>query len=521
MKFPLLTRAIIVIVILLSFVAFHYSSPPDYKGREYLRFPTPLKPTTPYDVNLTLENKLVKENKIDEAQRLFDILAWQMFISLNWPRSSKGEPMPSIAGKGSVSWENWKESFEIFKEDGSEPEPWGVKEARPAHLKNAPSRSKVLFRASKPQAFHERHLPNDTADEIDQAFTAPIWDQNGNIVRYEIRLNKVATDYIISNELYNLDGQIAFSKASKTVTFPKSTRTQQGAMEIKAAWKIIDPARDIAERFFTRDVAVANEDGSFSKAKVGLVGMHIATRSESSPQWIWATFEHVDNLETNPLERHGSKTIHPSFNDPSCATCPINVFPDTTSRPVKNQVQRVLPIPPATAALNKEVQNLLKAEGSVWQYYQLIGSQWPTDPNAAPYSPTGNGTAASTTPIYTLPQSVENKSGGKPVPVYLTNMVMETYFQGGTVGGPEPQYNKFLGNEPAYFQMQGFPGSVDTKNTQKLIFGTESCMGCHYSSAIAVSDTISKINGKRGAVFGEPGTANFEWLLQLKANFKR
>ena len=58
----------------------------------------------------------------------------------------------------------------------------------------------------------------------------------------------------------------------------------------------------------------------------------------------------------------------------------------------------------------------------------------------------------------------------------------------------------------------------DTVINNTRIFGTESCMGCHYSASIAVS-SVDK-NGTRKAQFGAPGNADFSWLLQLKAHFK-
>ncbi|MEI6947542.1 hypothetical protein V9K67_10140 [Paraflavisolibacter sp. H34] len=494
-----------------------HSAEEGYPGKAYLEFPRKLSAETPYDVDLALDRRLVKENNIDEAQRLFDILSWQQFISLNWPRDAQGQPQSSITGTGDRLWEHWKESFEIFLPDGSTPKPWGAPEALPPGFSAVPAGAKILYRASKMAAFHDRSRnPDDIADEMNQAFTAPIWDQNGNMVRYEVRLNKVVTDYLVSNELYNLDGQIAFSKAGKQVSFPIASRNQEGIMEVKVAWKVLDPVKDIAERYYAKDAYVANPNGSFSKVKVGMIGMHISSRTESSPQWVWATFEHVDNLETNPLKTVNGKKLRPSFYDPNCPTCPVNTFPDTPAQVLKNQIQRVLPIPAATRELNRQVQALLAEQGSFWQYYQLIGTQWSTDPSSAPYISSNTDTS-----VYTLPQAVTNKSGGKPVPAYLTNMIMETYFQGGTT---PPNFNIYLGNEPAYFQIQGFPQTVDTANTLKQIFGTESCVGCHFSSSIAVRDSLvlDKATGKktRTAIFGNPGAGNFEWLMQLKAHFK-
>ncbi len=479
---------------------------------EYLNFPTKLSSSTPYDVDIALENKLLKEGKFDETQRLFDILSWQMFISLNWPCDEKGQPAVKITSPGAPIWESWKESFEVFKDDGSAPSAWGSDldfGSNTGFKLNTSKSSKILFRTNKFADLFAR----DTANEIDQAFTKPIWDQNGNIVRYEIRMNKEIVDYLVTNELYNLNGQAAFSKAGKTVNFPSGTREKMGVVEIKVAWKIMDPEIDFTERYFTTDAYVYNQDKTYSLKKVGLVGMHIATKTKSSPQWIWATFEHIDNLETNPLTKIHGKALKPSFYDQDCAICPVNKFPDTHAAVIKNQIQRVLPIPMATQDLNQSVQKILKKNGSVWQYYQLIGTQWPTDPKAAPYP--------NPSKVYHLPEAVTNKSGGKPVPVFLTNMIMETYFQGGTSTTTLDSLNEYLGNEPAYFQIEGFPRNIDVKNTGKLIFGTEGCVGCHSSASIAVDIVRNKANTGDSAVFGKPRIADFEWLMQLKAQLKK
>jgi len=492
---------------------------------DYLTFAT-LSPNTPYDVDTTLENQLLREGKLPEAQRLFEVLSWQLFISLNWPRNAEGKPMPNITDSGHLVWEGWKESFEIFKEDGSAPSAWGSNTDIPIKFKGKikdTGTEDILFRTSKFNTFNKENIKKkkwvkkftDKADEINQAFTSPIWDQNGNIVRYEIRLNKQVVDYIVQNELYNIDGQIAFSRANKPVSFPLGNRNTMGTIELKLAWKIMDPDRDFPERYFTKMAYVLDKNNTLSQRLVGLVGMHISCRTASSPQWIWATFEQVDNLETNELEKINGRRLKPSFYDPDCSTCPVNLIPDTNQKVIRNQIQRVLPVNMATQQLNRQVQALLKEKNSFWQYYQLIGTQWPTQPTASAYPVD--------TTVYLLPQAVTNKAGGNPVPTYLTNMIMETYFQGGTVVGngttTQSMYNKYLGNEPAYFQIEGFPQTVDTANTLKTIFGTEGCIGCHHSAGVAIGDTV--INNVRLAKYGKPGSGDFEWLLQLKAQFKQ
>jgi len=504
---------------------------------DHLDFPTPLSSNNPWDVNQTLEKQLMAEGKFAETQRLFEVLSWQAFIGLNWPTNAEGAPQPTLTDSGEPVWFGWKEVFEVYKSDGSAPSPWGESESQADLGREFPKEAKVLFRTSKFSEFQH----SDVVNEIDQAFTAAIWDQNGNPVRYEVRMNEAEFDYVVANELYNFDGQIAFHKTGNTVAFPEGDVETPGAVEIKIAWKVMTP-EDKAERYYTTKAFVFNEDSTYTEETVGMIGMHISLKTKSSPQWIWSTFEHVDNLETNALDG-----IKPSFNDPDCATCPINLFPDTMGQEVvKNQIQRVIPIPQATQELNQQVQGILSGAGSVFQYYQLIGAQWPTDPSSPPFPYDGE---------LKLPEAVTNKSGGKPTPAYLTNMIMETYFQGSTldpntlaaikkaengnsdvfnlfVGNgtnpvpitqrsynePQNAFNVLIGNQPAYSQIQGFPRDKDVAVSRSMIFGTESCMGCHFSGAIAIGDTL--VDGVRTPQFGKPGSADFSWLIQLKAHFK-
>jgi len=486
-------------------------------SKSYLNFPPEVTPNTPHDIDSRLQQTLTQQQSFDEVQRLFDILSWQNFIALNWPRYEDGRPMEQVSGSGERLWQGWKESYEVFKEDGSKPKPWGVQEFPPGFKLEGGDGRRPLFRTNRISQMHGANVD----DEFDQAFTGPIWDQSGNMVRYEVLINEAEFDYLVLNELYNIDGQITFSKKHDRVTFPKASRNKAGAVEAKLAWKVMDVSRDILERFLTQEAYIFNDENkSYSKALVGLVGMHISMKTASSPQWVWATFEHVDNTEANPLVEVNGKKLKPSFNDPDCQICPINVYPslkgDYTNKSgvQKNQIQRVLPIPMATQALNKQVQWLLAEQQSALQYYQLIGTQWPTDPAAKPYPVDQHSNAN----IPKLPEAVTNKSGGVPTPTYLTNMVMETYFQGqtqtttkkGTSG-----YNELIANAPAWNQIQGFK-TYGTNNQR--ILSTESCIGCHYSGAIATGETMT--NGKRVAKYGEAGTSDFSWLLQLKAHFK-
>ena len=66
------------------------------------------------------------------------------------------------------------------------------------------------------------------------------------------------------------------------------------------------------------------------------------------------------------------------------------------------------------------------------------------------------------------------------------------------------------GNSIAQLQIQGFPFN------ETPAFGTEGCMGCHYSSAVAVASAVDRY-GRTQVVYAPPSSGDFSRLLQLKA----
>jgi hypothetical protein len=434
----------------------------------------------PADVDPAIRDALVSEGKLLLAHRLFERQQWQAFVALNWPVADNGNSQRRLGDTGAPAWTRWIETYQIFKADGAAPDPWEG-EARSLPLANTvqhplPSdvgpinyphigrrNARLLHNLSSIQKVN-------VADEVNQAFSFAIWDQYGNPVHYESLVSKVEYDFIVENGLYEAGGLANYLAKTGGVTFPagRFEDNRLGAIELKIAWRMLDPSKDDFSRYLTQPAYVVSGPGKpvWQAVTVGLVGFHIAQKTETSPQWIWSTFEHVDNLAVDRLEEITTadgkrRRLQASFNDADCEWCAVNVpvepGPDGLRR---TQITRLVAIPPETAALNSQMRARLAAAGSKLQYYEMIGTQWPTKPDAGPE----RGAP--------FPGAVVNVSGGVPLKAYLANSVMETFSQ--------------VGNRPANDQ----PRSVSTSTRQ--VFGTGSCMGCHSNSPYDFSWIMTK-----------------------------
>jgi hypothetical protein len=509
-------------------------------------FPSPLSPDLPFDIDVEKFQKLDRDKQIPEAQRLFDIFAWQTFIALNWPAKADGSPNRDKNMSDNTSprvWMSWRTNDSVFKPDGSRPDAWdGAKNI-------TSSKDPTLWRFSK--MLDEARSPANELTDFVQAFTGPLVDLNGKFVRYESYLDKTQFDYIVENELYNQEGQIKFvSNKGQQIRFPAnevSPEKKHGSMGIKLAWKQLGE-NDIPSRYLTREVVVVstsfddkgNAVRTRSKQLMGLVGMHITALTQTSPNWIWTTFEQVDNVVANDLEFGQSLKgerirVHPNFNNTDNPTKPVNLLPPKNAVPdakgnfttwdekkTTNPVQltRLVPTPPATAALNHMVQALLAKDGSAFQYYELVGAQWPVQPGF-PAFPGGANSA---------PESVLFKTPGRVVPVYVINTVLESYFQGGNQpAGPLEEDDRL----PVGFFADNPSERITPDRT--IVFGTESCVGCHYSAGAVVAfkrdengnplhdpatGALIPVYGER-ANFGQTGNADYYWQFQFKARQKQ
>lgn len=171
----------------------------------------------PYDVDVERLRRLNRDEQIPEAQRLFDAFAWQLFLALNWPARPDGMPDPTKTLSDASTprvWMAWRSNETIFRPQGARPEPWD------ARHQISPSQH-FLWRFSK--MMDESRSPINELSESMQAFTGPLVDQNGALVRYESYVNQAQFDYIVQNELTTRKVSLS-SLAAKAAasTFPRT-----------------------------------------------------------------------------------------------------------------------------------------------------------------------------------------------------------------------------------------------------------------------------------------------------------
>ncbi|WP_297021972.1 hypothetical protein [Thalassospira sp.] len=370
------------------------------------------------------------------AQRPFDRFSWQAFTSLMVPLDQPDQK---------AHWETFPTRRDLFDE---------VTYPNPACKDDLPDGTLLL--ASYLQS---------TGDVL--------IDQAGNFVLFETRINPVAANYITANTLQTGPGRAAFAKSGQAIDFPTghldpemadavklasanaapnadlvipaAAPGEMGAQLLKFAWRILP--NDVAtqnDRYVTRPawISLGGDQTLDGQAKcldvtVGLVGMHLVQRvaSGNGDRWIWASFEHVDNvplaanarrpnsiITKEPFENgclapgavdqayafYGGKTASGSpANQPiSDALKWADDAPyarlSSGEIPTSPDIVRCWRLFSGTAESNFVWQS--KLSGSVLANYMLLGTQWIGNPGGAPF-------------------------GVGEVPRFLTNSTLESFMQ--------------------------------------------------------------------------------------------
>jgi hypothetical protein len=218
--------------------------------------------------------------------------AWRMFVFLNWPElpNFRGIPNPQgRLGQGPTVWESFKNVSEVYKPGGRRPPPFPVWNELPPIPKTGQRMhvTQKQIAALGPVDSDWVHFLAEPAMIDGQQ----ICDSNAVPVQYDVRGNISYFDYVVNNpagfELFNVQGQQAALAATNfTFDFPGDT------LEVKASWRVLEPGVDDS-RYWTAIGVYWDTNRVLHTAKIGLTGIHII--SKTLPDWVWMTFEQVDN----------------------------------------------------------------------------------------------------------------------------------------------------------------------------------------------------------------------------------
>ncbi len=247
-------------------------------------------------------------------------VAWDWFVALNSP----------LTGAAPKQWESWRQTSTVYLPNGQAPAPWG---------QTPPPPQAVIAQAQKMGL--NTNLPFHNLDSDLQVDGLALRDNFNQNVRYQLLMNQDTFQYIVSNGIYNVNGQQAMAQASKPADFPATS------FELKTSWIWIGDNQSIFNqlngKYYIVNAYYALVDGSgkpnglYRVGRAALTGMHII--SKPVPQWLWTTFQNVYDAQ----------------------------YTQGTNK---------LPQSQATQQANQKYRAALKSAGSIFANYQLIGAQW-------------------------------------------------------------------------------------------------------------------------------------------------
>ncbi len=339
----------------------------------------PLDPNPPAQIEFPAGQPETGDANLDrEAVSRF---AWRTFIAVNWPaRASgpRGTPDPENPFKntsGPTVWATWKSQEDLYPDD-AKPKAWDEADPVPSVAvfdQKLRRKQYPLHELAAPGAGRVKVLGQLTS--VNQAVTAagvggaPLVDQRGKIVRYEVRVNRAAYDTIFTRKLYLRDELKKLPEHGGDFAV--------GSINVKAAWKELPDYPEVRKRYYHTKAHVAvrlrkDLPPVTEERVVGLVGLHVVARVEGRKSWVWSTFEHVDNLAPPP----GAAVA--SFRDPAAAVA------DNTPKPKKIEPDEGFPTTPVQAGRTGSIHAGVKAANDAhrplaappWNHYELVGVQW-------------------------------------------------------------------------------------------------------------------------------------------------
>jgi len=257
-------------------------------------------------------------------------------------------------------------------------------------------------------------------------------DENQRAVYTTMIIDPIYRDFVVKN---NLNDPESLRK------FPAKTNFPDGAMSMKAAWKIVTKGQKAPKGAYTRtsklytvvkiygNLTTSDNYKDPSKREtieetVALVGFHIAVVVKGHPEFIWATFEHNDNTTNSGIknENESPNFTFLSFNVSNTGALSVDSKTQVISQAYGiNPTTQVLRIhqfgggntqnQENIASLNATVHKSLDST-SMLQNYHEVGAVWFNKADAL-------------VPDWSLTTNPALETGSKT----LSNSVIETFTQ--------------------------------------------------------------------------------------------
>lgn len=330
------------------------------------------------------------EGRILPAQEndcAFYNLSWQSFLFATRNVSSKSGNKPAF-----LAYEPFEQVFGI---------------------QATPTFSKLAL--NDPSDSHEPPILNGGFRQAGE-MAAILVDQNHNPIFYSIHINQTFADFVRTHKLNQLSNLLKLPGAGG---IPADLEFPPGALELKAAWKIVE-AHENPDDYYTMQARVpvlenqADEvvaTGKTRTVRVALLSLHVVGVIEDHPEFIWATFEHADaqgNRNLAPAAKTHPGTSpqlidqiagHYPLYRPGTPASLANRLPDqqlidakTQKFPEATSVYRVFPASIqdqteedfAVTTLNDNIGKLFNSADpnqTDWRRnYRMVGANWLDDP---------------------------------------------------------------------------------------------------------------------------------------------
>ena len=232
--------------------------------------------------------------------------AWEWFVCLNSLDASTGK----------YNWETFKPINEVYLANGGVPSSYDNRLTTPAEVINIATSQGMDSSA----LFHDIQL-NIQVDglPLEMGGASPKLP-TASFVHYQLLMNRGTFDYIVGQQVYNINGQAALTE---DLNFPAR------AWELKTSWLWIGTNADFKTTLSNDGYQIVSayykdENNDYQVGYAALSGMHIINKLFSA-DWLWMTFENENNSKYTVTNGFPAQPMH-NITGPTAAAIAQNTI---------------------------------------------------------------------------------------------------------------------------------------------------------------------------------------------------